>query len=303
MKLTIFGYLCRDRNTVEGGGVHEIVGGKGLFAAAAAAQSGIEVELITWLPSTDLELLDALQSYPVTSHVIPIPTGTVNTNSHSGDIAIATTKLDPYSLGIHDVTEDMRQAIMTSDMVLLMPDIEGKIAPELIQYMSDTLGVTLAADIGKYFRTLQPDGTLEPRYPWPGQADLLKYLNIVFVSVEDIAPALERGESLLSVARQMTEQGPTEVVITQGSKGASVFHRETNELIDIAPHPATKVVEPTGAGDTFIAAYCAEHLLTDSIHEAGRFAAVAASFKLAYPGPLREHREAIEQALVERPPV
>ena len=182
-----------------------------------------------------------------------------------------------------------------------MPDLEGKLSLDLIRYLSHSLGVSLAADVGKFFRTLRPDGVLEPRYPWPNQAETLQSLNMVFVSVEDIAPALERGESILSVARAMAEQGPSEVIVTQGSKGASIFHRETNELVEVPAFPAQKIVEPTGAGDTFIAAYVAEHLLSDVPHAAARFAAAAASLKLAYPGPLRENREDIEATLKERP--
>lgn len=299
MRITTLGYLCRDRNILPDGQVSEIVGGQGLFGAAAIAQSGVETDLITWLPESDAELGLALSPYPVTLHIIPIPTGTINTNTHQGDATVATTVLDPHSIEPSDLNPAMRQAIEASDVVLLAPDIQAKISLATIQYISTAVGLSVAADIGKNFRDLAPDGQLIPKFPWPDQAKYLQHLNTVFVSAEDIQPALDAGESLLSMARQMSEQGPAEVIITRGSQGAFVFARDTNEGFDVPAYPPRKLVDPTGAGDTFIGAYLARRLQSDNLFEAGRFASMAASLKLNYPGPLRESAEAIDQALAE----
>ena len=301
MHITLFGYLCRDRNVLPSGETSEIVGGKGLFTAAALARSGVDVDLVTWLPEADVPLLDALSAYPITTHVIPMSEGTVNTNTHHGDHTLATTRLDPRSITIADLTADIRQAVTSSEVTLLMPDLEGKISLDVLRYLSYDLGLTLAADIGKFFRVRQHDETLTPRYPWPAQGEYLPTLSSIFLSIEDIEPALVNGETLLSVARQMSEQGPAEVIITRGSEGATVFQRETNELIDVPVFPPERLVDPTGAGDTFIGAYVAERLRTDNPNAAGRFAAMAASLKLNYAGPLREVREVIEQRLTEQP--
>lgn len=300
MRVTVFGYLCRDRNVLPSGETSEIVGGKGLFATAALSQSGVTTDLITWLPTSDLVLLAALTPYAVAPQVIPIPTGTVNTNTHRGAVTVATTKLDPKSVTVGDLTAEMRQAITGSDVILLMPDIEGKISLELIKYLSDTLGLTLAVDIGKYFRQHNPDGTLQPRYPWPGQAELLRFTRTVFLSAEDIQPALQTGESILSLARDMAEQGPAEVIVTEGDRGAQIFSRETNELIHVPAFVPPALVDPTGAGDTFIGAFVAERLATDDLHAAGRYASMAASMKLAHPGPLQATRAEIEARLREQ---
>lgn len=300
MRLTVFGYLCRDKNILPDGTTSEIVGGKGLFTASAAARGDVDVDLITWLPSDDLTLLQALKEYPITTHAIPIGTGTVNTNRHAGDTTVATTALDPHSVAPEDLDETMRSVLDDSAAVLLAPDIENKISLATIDYLAHTLGLKLFVDVGKYYRTLRPEGVLEPRWPWPNQEKFYRYFDTIFISEEDLAVPLAQGESVLSLARAFAAQGPREIIITRGSRGSFIYLAETNEGFDVPAYPPRQLVDPTGAGDTFIGAYVAKRLATDSAAEAGYFAAMAASLKLNYSGPLRETAEEIERALKER---
>ncbi len=299
MKVTLFGYISRDRNILPSGETSEIVGGKGLFGATALSRSGIEVELVTWLPENDLGLLSELNNLGITIHVIPMDVGVATTNTHTDDVTIATSTSDPKPITIADITEDIRQAIVTSDVVLFMPEAEHKVPIDVIRYISHDLGLTVFADIGKYFRKTETDETLTPQYPWPRQAEFLSSFTTVFLSAEDVQAAIDQGESILSLARTMAEEGPAEVVITEGSKGAWVFSRETNELIHVEVYPPKNIVDPTGAGDTFIGAYVAEHLRSDDIHASGRFASMAASLSLNYSGPLRESATEINAKLKE----
>lgn len=300
MRLVIFGYLCRDKNILPDGTASESVGGKGLFMAAAAARGEVDVSLITWLPAADQELLASLYDYPVTIQAIPMATGTVNTNIHRGDTTIATTSLDPKSIEPQDLDESMRATVTESDGVLLAPDLEEKISLATVRYLAHDLGLKLSVDIGQYFRTLENDGTLQTRWPWPRQAEFLTHVETVFISEEDLAVPLANGESVLSIARDLADQGPREIIVTQGSRGAFIYLADTNEGFDIPAYPPRQLVDPTGAGDTFIGAYLAKRMETDSAAEAGHYAAMAASLKLNYTGPLRETAEEIERALVEQ---
>jgi len=297
MRVTVIGYVCRDRNVLPDGHTIETVGGKGFYKAAALARSGVDVDLIPWLPPDDAGLLTALADYPVSIHVIPIPTGTVNTNQHDGDTTIATTRLDPVSIEPKHFDQAMTQALTDSDVVLIAPDIEAKLSLATLHWLDAELGVSLMADISKYFRIIGNGGRLVPRYPWPRQAEYLKHFRTVFLSSEDIVPALTSGESNLSISRAMSEQGPSEVVITKGGQGAFAFQADTNDAFEIPAYPSWKLVDPTSAGDTFIGAYVARRLQSDNLFEAGRYAAMAASLKLNYTGPLRETAEEIDRAL------
>lgn len=268
--------------------------------APAAANGDVDVSLITWLPDSDRELLPSLANWPIDVHVIPQATGTVNTNRHAGDVTLATTILDPQSITPADLDDGMRAAVENSDGIMVAPDIEGKLSLELLRELADDVGVPVYAEIGKYYRTLGPDGVLEPRWPWPAQAETVKYFHTVFLSGEDIAVPISQGESVLSMARALADQGPREVIITLGSKGAFIYLAETNEGFDIPAYPPKQFVDPTGAGDTFVGAYITKRMTSDSPAEAGYYAAMAASLKLNYSGPLRETAEEIERALQEK---
>lgn len=300
MNITLLGYISRDTNTLPNGQSTEATGGKGLFTTAALARTGVTTDLITWLPEADAELLVALHDYPVTIHVIPIPTGTVNTNRHVDDSTIATTIIDPYVIEPKDLDLTMTHALEYSQVVHLAPDIQSKISLDTIRHLSDTLGLKISADAGKYYRTRQADGQLVPTYPWPEQARYLQYFDLVFLSHEDIEPMIAAGESLLSVARTLAEQGPNEIVITKGSQGSFIYTRDTNEAFDIPAYPAKQVIDPTGAGDTYIGAYLGHRFASDNVIAAGKFASMAASAKLAYAGPLQEPGEVIERLVAEQ---
>ncbi|MBI2984153.1 MAG: carbohydrate kinase family protein [Candidatus Kerfeldbacteria bacterium] len=299
MRVTVIGFVSRDRNILPSGQVVETVGGKGFYAAAALSRGGIETDLITWLPSADAKLLLTLQDYPLGIHVISVPTGTVNSNVHRGDQVEATTHFDSKVFSPADFNAGMRQAIEASDQVVLAPSAWQQISSELLDYFSNTIGVSLVGDLGNALRAASAEGRLAPRDPWPEQEQYLRPMTTVAVSAEEVAIPLQRGESFLSLARAFSEQGPNEVIITAGSRGSFIYQAETNEGYDLPAYPPTKLVDPTGAGDTYLGAYLAERSRTDNVLRAGKFAAMAASLKLAYTGPLREPGEQVDRALAE----
>jgi len=297
--VTVLGFICRDRNVLPDGTVAEYVGGKGLFTGAALSRLGIDTNLITWLPEADRELLRALDGYPVTIEVIAIPSGTVNTNSHSGDSTLATTIMDPYVIVPESLTGPMRAMISQSDIVHLAPDLGGKISLAAIQFMHEELGARLGLDAGKYFRELTPDHQLRPRADWPDQEKVLPFINTLFLSEEDVAAQVETGASLEMIASKLSQHGPQEVIITRGSKGSLLYEGTTKQTHLIPAFPPKVFKDPTGAGDTFIGSYLAFRVKGKMPTEAARLAAMTASAKLAYQGPLREAADEIERKIKE----
>lgn len=64
-------------------------------------------------------------------------------------------------------------------------------------------------------------------------------------------------------------------VITLGKSGAKIF--EENIEIDVPIYEKAKVVDPTGAGDTFLSALATKYMEVFDIHESCLFASCAAS--------------------------
>ena len=80
-----------------------------------------------------------------------------------------------------------------------------------------------------------------------------------------------------------TEYDVDEMVITDGSRGSRVQSQHGNLKIDAVQ--CENVVDTTGCGDTYMAAYISSKLKGKSSNEAGNFASLIASEKLKYFGP------------------
>jgi len=67
---------------------------------------------------------------------------------------------------------------------------------------------------------------------------------------ESEAEMLTECSNIDDAAKTLIRLGPPTVVIKQGSKGAALYNN-MDEKITIGVYPVNKVVDPTGAGDTF----------------------------------------------------
>jgi sugar/nucleoside kinase (ribokinase family) len=95
---------------------------------------------------------------------------------------------------------------------------------------------------------------------------------------------------------ELLELGPRIVVLKQGPKGCTVYSRGEGTLE--APGFPVEEVDPTGAGDTFDAAFIVEYLGEGSLLQAAGFANAAAALKVTSFGPMASHsRKEVEAFL------
>ena len=82
-----------------------------------------------------------------------------------------------------------------------------------------------------------------------------------------------------AAARTFAAMGPKTVVIKLGEEGCLVFDRERELQFSVPAFPVDRVVDTTGAGDSFCGAFMAAYLQDPSdLRHAARAGAVAASF-------------------------
>jgi hypothetical protein len=113
-------------------------------------------------------------------------------------------------------------------------------------------------------------------------------IDVVFLSEEDI---LVFGDD--SLVPTLKETVPL-VVVTGGEKGATIFENQKETHIRAYP---THAVDPTGAGDTFSAAFLYALATHATPEQAGRLAAAAASIVVEGQGgeTLKEVGKAFER--------
>lgn len=97
--------------------------------------------------------------------------------------------------------------------------------------------------------------------------------------------------------RFWASQGKT-VILKNGSEGCKIYHGE--EMIEVSAFPVAEV-DPTGAGDTFCAAFLTAHIEGKSLKECGRFANAAGAMSVEKMGPMEgaPSREELEAFLKE----
>jgi ribokinase len=143
------------------------------------------------------------------------------------------------------------------------------------------LAMTIAHDAG--VRVLfNPAPALDlPRDAYPLVDTLI--LNEVEASALVGMPVAATAEAEIA-ARQLIADGARAVIITLGQHGA-IYLDSRNPLI-VLPAFSVTPLDTTGAGDIFIGAYAAA-ALTQSVHDALRFAAAAAALSVTRHGAQR----------------
>lgn len=115
--------------------------------------------------------------------------------------------------------------------------------------------------------------------------DLLPYLDVLFVNREE-AQILTREQSLEvhKLAGALYRHGPKHVIITDGKNGAYEYGGHELRFCPIFPG---KLVEATGAGDSFASGYLGALMHGESCSEGLRWGAVNSSSVVGHVGPTR----------------
>lgn len=121
---------------------------------------------------------------------------------------------------------------------------------------------------------------------------LLKKVDI-YVANDQEARSLSGEGNLIQAARYLNSRGPKMVLIKKGEHGVLFF---SDKFIFVIPaYPTHKVVDPTGAGDTFAGGFMGYLSKTNKINEAAlrqaiAYGTVAASFNVEDFGVNRTSR-------------
>ena len=110
--------------------------------------------------------------------------------------------------------------------------------------------------------------------------ELLKMFKIVFLDENELRSLKKtKAESIRDVFRRLSLHKLEEIVVTCGDRGSWIYSAE-NKLYKIKAYPPYKVSDPTGLGDTYLAAYLSCKRNDADIFNCGEFAARLATIKL-----------------------
>ncbi len=120
--------------------------------------------------------------------------------------------------------------------------------------------------------------------------------HVTMLKVDASEALLLSGERDIGLAaRRLAGFGPREVVVTLGGDGALLCCE--GRLRHVPAIPVAEPADPTGCGDTFMAAYLHYRLAAEDPQSAARFATAVAALALQRSGPFHGTSEDAEQLL------
>lgn len=113
-----------------------------------------------------------------------------------------------------------------------------------------------------------------------------------------VLTGIDCRDNPFEAARIIHSWGPKIVIVTLAELGSVIF--DGNEFIEIPPYEVD-AVDPTGAGDTYMAGFTFEYLKTGgNLRQAGCFASCTSSIMIENVGPGFEMNEAMIRSRQER---
>ena len=164
---------------------------------------------------------------------------------------------------------------MRAPRAVLIGPLVNEIGPDVVRIF-DKQTLVVAVPQG-WMRRWDDTGRVYSK-PWDSAPEILPYLDVLVLSLEDIDYDVSRLAPAL-------EQVPL-VVLTEYHDGSTIYRRLDNGAVEetkIAPRPAAEF-DPTGAGDVFATAFMIRLQETGDPVQSARFANVTASFSVEHPG-------------------
>lgn len=211
-----------------------LLGGTVSFAAATATAFGLRTGILTSARGDE----PLLAELPESVQVVSIPSEHTSTFENVYDNGARTQYIRSVSAPIR--TEDVPEIWKSAPLVHVAPLVD-EVAPNIFDLFPDAM--TLLTPQG-WLRKWGEDGRVWFK-PW-FDADVLRRVDIVVMSEEDIAEAPELEAKIAEVAPCL--------ILTRGDKGGTCYYNGTP-----VPYDAVQVDDKylTGAGDVFAASVLA----------------------------------------------
>lgn len=275
----VIGHVARDINTIGGTQYEPSPGGAAYYATMVYRGLGLRTAVVTRVADRDQALLQELRDAGIAVFNLPSETTTTFRNDYPS-------AKDP-DLRIQRV--DARAGTIA---VAALPDLHariwqiGPLTRDDVELATvshcagrgglvglDVQGLTRAVAAGRV-RAGPPAERL----------DHLRDLDVLKADDEEIL-TYTGAEDVPAAVAGMRAAGAREVLVTRASAGAMIYG--PGGAISIAALPPRRMLDATGCGDTFLAAYLARRRTTADLRECGEFAAAAASINLETLGAFR----------------
>lgn len=285
MNILIIGPLSRDK-IIKEGEVYESTGGAVYYQSRVLSALGIENTVVLTLSYEDRGLL---KDFSPRTHLHPIYTPKTISFENIYPDPNPNFRIQKGEIPKNPIKKSHLQSLGNDfNAIIISPLSAHDIPLETIEYL-DKWDIPLYLSVQGFLRHLEDDKIVIR--PWRDVHTYLPYFNMVFM--DEVEARTIYLQSSDNKPQNIAQLGPSEVIITQGDNGALIYSKIQDKIIKINPIPPRKIVDPTGLGDTFMAAYIARKLEKFGPRECGIFASAAASLKLEHKGAFNADKNSI----------
>ena len=285
----VVGHVSRDTVKVAGAPTRHLPGGVAHYAAITYRRLGLACAVLTKIDPADTNTcLSPLYSAGVDVEMHHSATTTSFANSYA-DIGAGSRHQRVGSVAAPFTVDDLTG--LRGRCIHLGPLTAADLPLDVIRAVRPGFD-TVILDAQGCLREIN-DGEVV-QHPWPDAASALPVIDIVKTNRAEAA--LFCGcDDPVAAAHAFAAHGAREVIVTLGDRGAVILADGVLHKIDgIAPR---RMVDPTGCGDTFLAAYAARRLAGESAPCAGAFAATAATIKIESAGALKADLDQVRERM------
>jgi len=296
MKAALIGPVCKDINIIRGR--HYVQpGGVTYYTGQALSCLGIETVVFCSHGPHDTGLLDAFRPRTVSIEA----EGTIRFENEYPDENDYDNRVQRAEDHLNAVTPEHIRAHSFAgfDYIILGPLLHGNTPLELIESISQNTDAKLALSMQGMIRHIE-GGKVVWKNPEKALS-ALKYVDYAFLDLEELR-FIGQSDGVEASAKMMREHGAKNIVVTQGMHGSLIFQGSNpgSSMHKIRAFQPEPLVDPTGAGDSYMAGFIASQELQqalDNPKKQGEFAAMTATMSIENSGPFNGTREDVLQRL------
>lgn len=270
-KYLSIGHCCHDKV-----GDEYILGGTASYSSMLAQKLGADPSILTSF-GHDFLFEQKFKDHGLPLYNVPADQTTIFENIYDGDHRTQTILASASTIK----SKDFQKLDQAFDIIHLSP-IADEIDWSLLSQLNDNF-LTLATPQG-WLRKWDEGGKVSYKeIDW----SLLSGIDFVIISDEDV-PDLENQISQIVCAVDT-------LIVTKGAGGSVVY---SNKVEANFPAYPSKIVDPTGAGDTFATGFILRYAQTKEIVDSMIFANCLASICIEHKGTtFFDHIEGVEQRM------
>lgn len=292
-KFILIGPLTRD-TIARDDMIYHSTGGAVYYQATALSRLGNDVTAIITLSKEDEELLSA---FPDDVEIIPLYFESTMEFENIYPNQNPNHRVQRANVPKNPVLPENLPDLEGYDAVLLCPLSPSDIPIETVQYLSK-LNLPIYLGAQGYLRQLDHHEVVLK--PWKDFQNFLKYVRMIFIDEVEAKVILGRSNvSLKTVGEELSVFGPQEVIITCGDRGALIYSSSSGHTYKISAFTPKETMDPTGLGDTYMAAYATKHMETKDPETCGIFASMVSTMKLEKTGAFQGNKEMVHKRLQE----